>query len=131
VTVASLGPARRFSSIVVASLLLTAGLTGCRSADHESGTPTKGMKALCSAYTTLPDSGSARSSISAWNAQFATVAPPEGMPELARVGMRLQSEASTRTTPVPGNRDEVAALESFHAYSTQHCGDMPISLTAE
>ena len=116
---------------IAAFLLLSVGLAGCGSSNPGSDKPSEDMKALCSAYTTLPGSGPVVSRVRAWNEGFAEVVPPEGMPELARTGMRLLSEMSTRTTSFPGTRDDVAAIEGFHAYATKNCGSRPFRMIIE
>jgi hypothetical protein len=110
---------------------MTIGLAGCGPTHPESDKPSEDIEALCSAYTELPGSGSVESRIQEWNENFADVVPPERMPELARTGMRLMSEMSTRISPYPSTRDEVAAIEDFHAYATEHCGSPAFRMTSE
>mgnify|MGYP002352851831 FL=1 len=124
----TLGLAAHQAAMIAAVLSLMLGLAGCGGSDSEKTTTDKAMKAFCSAYTTLPDRASVRASIRAWSTGFAEIAPPDGMPDRVRTGMHLQSEASTGVAP--STSDEAVALNEFHAWATEHCGNPPITLKA-
>lgn len=114
-------------------MLVAAALAGCRTtgSQPEATKPSENTQALCRAYTEAPGGGSLKSRIHAWYENLAAVAPPDGMSERARTGMRLLTEMRHGTSSYPRTRDDVAAVQDFHAYATTQCGNPAFRLIAE